>query len=83
MSNHNKPPRTPEQKEALREAYELLTAQFHDVLIVCGTREDHDPAAQATDLEIYWQGGWIAAHVLAEFAKQRLNYQRRNRCAPS
>jgi hypothetical protein len=80
VSKEHKLERTPEQTAALRDAYKLLSAQFDDVLIVCGLRGDHQDFA--TDLDVYWQGGWLIANGLADFAKHRINYQRRNRMVP-
>lgn len=66
--------RTPEQQQALREAYDLLTAQFEDVLIVCSNRADH--RTTATDLPVYWKGGWLMARNLADYAREKASMAR-------
>ena len=72
--------RTPAQRAALRDAYRLLSAQFDDILIVCSLRADHE--AIGTDMDVFWQGGWPMANTLADFAKQRISYQRRPKNEP-
>ncbi len=72
--------RTPEQKAALRYAYSALTKQFDEVLIVCATRADHE--GMATDLDVYWQGSWLVANGLADFAKDRIKNKKRNKSEP-
>lgn len=67
--------RSPEQKASLRQAYQLLAAQFEDVLIVCSM--DEDDGSLGTDTEVYWKGGFNHASSLADAAKDKLNRQRR------
>ncbi len=81
MAKDTKVERTPQQQAALRDAYKLLTAQFDDVLLVCSTRDDLE--ALATDLDVYWKGSWLVINGLADFAKQRIDYQRLNKVEPS
>ena len=73
--------RTPEQKQALRDAYRLLSAQFDHVLLVSAMRDDHE-TEMATDMDVYWKGGWVGAQVLIHLAKNRLDYQKRPKCEP-
>jgi len=58
----------------------MLAAEFDHVLIVCSIRGDHD--ALATDLDVFWKGDWLVANGLADFAKHRIGYQRRNKVEP-
>ncbi len=73
--------RTPKQKAALRAGYKVLTENFDDVLIVCSTRADHE--GRATDLDVYWQGSWLMANALADFAKDTIKHRKRNKSEPS
>jgi len=73
--------RTAEQKRALWEAYRLLAENFDEFLIVASMRADH--AAIGTDMDVYWKGGFILAAGLADFARLRINYQRRPNVAPA
>ncbi len=72
--------RTPEQKQALREAFMVLAAQFDNVLIVACSEADVE--AMGTDLEVYWKGSWLMANSLADYAKHKINYQRRHTRKP-
>ena len=76
----DRPLRTEAQKQALRDAYVLLTKEFEDVLMVCSMRADH--AAVGTDLEVYWRGGWPMARTLADFAKDKIVYTKTPHLAP-
>ena len=76
----DRPARTPAQKHALRAAYKILAAEFDHLLIVCSVRGDHE--AQATDLDVFWKGDWLVTNSLADFAKHRIAYQRRNKVEP-
>lgn len=68
--------RTPEQKQALVQAYRLLAAQFDDVLIVCSMDDTNH------GLECYWKGGYHHADSLANYAKEKLNFSKRSECKP-
>lgn len=74
--------RTAEQKAALRDAYKLLAAQFDQVLVVCSVQDEHHPDAIGTDPDIYWQGTWFVMMSLADIAKRRLEYSKRNKLVP-
>ena len=81
--NHVKqvpPERTKEQKQALRNAFTLLSENFDLVLIVASNHDDHE--ALATDLDVSWKGGWLNANSLADFAKLRINHRRCNKAEP-
>ncbi len=75
-----RPHRSEKQKQAIRDAYKLLCDQFDDVLIVCALREDQE--REATDLDVYWKGSWLVVNGLADFAKDRILYRKRNKSEP-
>lgn len=72
--------RTPAQQQALRAAFTLLSAEFDYVLIAASLGDDHE--ALATDLDVFWKGGWLIANSLADFAKHRINHRRCNKSEP-
>lgn len=81
MAEDTKPARTPQQREALREAYKLLAAQFDDVLIVCSNRADH--RVVATDLPVFFKGGWLMARSLADYAHEHVSATRGDKREPN
>lgn len=63
--------RTPKQKQAVREAYKLVTSEFDDVLIVCAmAKGDSVP-------EVFWKGGSHHVASLADCAKERVAFSKR------
>jgi hypothetical protein len=82
MNGKHKPKsaRTELQKKALRDAYEILADNFDHVLLVCSTSGDQKELA--TDLDVFWKGGWLQANGLADFAKRRIEYQQRDNMEP-
>ncbi len=71
--------RTSAQKHALQAACKLLEAEFAHVLVVASAEGDFSDDSQATDLDVVWKGPWPMASMMADQAKQRINYQRRNK----
>lgn len=74
--------RTARQKQALVDAYKILTAEFDDVLLVTSLKADFHQDALATDPDVYWQGNWLLMKGLAGFANNRIEYTKRNKHAP-
>jgi hypothetical protein len=74
--------RTEAQKHALKAAYKILATEFDHVLIACSLDADHDQDSIGTDLDVCWKGSWLVANGLADFAKRRIDYQKRNNAHP-
>ena len=82
MKNGTKLERTAAQKDALRDGFHRLAEHFDHVLIICSLDSDHHEDAQAIDPDIFWKGSYVIAIGLADMAKTRLSYTKRNKLAP-
>lgn len=69
------------RQAALRQAYDLLRAHYHDFLIVANEHQENENS-QVEDPVVVWSGGVAHAFRNLELAQDRVKFIRRSKSEP-